>query len=445
MEDRHPWDQEPAHKRFWHGIVDLSHRLFPERQIMVRTDGRMSYVKISRKLQMSTTFSLAIFGGWIAFSSFSYFIHQDVLAAKDRAVSNANIAYNGLLSEVGQYQKKFSTVTTELVQNHNLMLQLVEQNATLQQSLKSVASKLDNTEQDKLAVVATRERLRNELSSLDNRMQKLASKNFSLEKNLSSLESNLTKVAGERTSAIDEGKNLKDRVNELENVLADLQESEKSVMQRMTNHTGERIAAIENVLKRTGVKLEKILAANGIESGMGGPFIAANPQEGQSDDVLKTSLANLDGQIKRWAGLRSIMNSLPLFSPLDYYYITSSYGKRRDPKNRKLAHHYGLDMGSSYKAPVFTAAGGKVTYAGWKTKYGNFVEIDHGNGVKSRYGHMAKIFVKRGQKIEQRVKIGLVGNTGRSTGAHLHYEILVNGKTVDPIKFIKAGRYVFKG
>ncbi len=445
MEDRHPWDQEPAYKRYWQSAVDLSHRLFPERQIMVRTDGYMSYVRISRRFQMSTTFGVAALVGWFAFSSVSFFLHQDVLTAKDRDVLSANVAYNELLNEVSHYQKKFSNVTTELVENHSLMLQLVEQNATLQQSLKSVASKLDDTEQDKRAVVATRERLRKEIESLDARMQKLASSNFTLEKKLSSVKTNLTVVADERSSALTESKKLKDQVSDLENILADLQESEKSVLERMASHTTERIAAIEDVLKRTGIKPEKLLALANIDSGMGGPFIAASQQDSKSDDLLKVSLTNLDGQVKRWAGLRDVMNSLPLFSPLDYYYITSSYGKRRDPKNKKLSHHYGLDMGSSHKAPVFTAAGGKITYAGWKSKYGNFVEIDHGNGVKSRYAHLAKIFVKKGQSIEQRVKIGLVGNTGRSTGAHLHYEILVNGKTVNPFKFIKAGRYVFKG
>ena len=85
-----------------------------------------------------------------------------------------------------------------------------------------------------------------------------------------------------------------------------------------------------------------------------------------------------------------------------------------------------------------------MTFAGWKGRYGNFVEIDHGSGIKTRYGHLHKVFVKKGQKVEFFDKIALLGNTGRSTGPHLHYEVLFKGKHLDPAKFIKAGRHVFQ-
>ena len=86
-----------------------------------------------------------------------------------------------------------------------------------------------------------------------------------------------------------------------------------------------------------------------------------------------------------------------------------------------------------------------MIYAGWKGRFGRFVEIDHGNGVVTRYGHLRRIYVKRGQEITYRTKIGQMGNSGRSTGTHLHYEIHVNKRSVDPLKFMKAGKNVFKG
>jgi murein DD-endopeptidase MepM/ murein hydrolase activator NlpD len=101
-------------------------------------------------------------------------------------------------------------------------------------------------------------------------------------------------------------------------------------------------------------------------------------------------------------------------------------------------------MGSPFKAPVYVAAPGIVTYAGWKGKFGKMIEIDHGSGLRSRFGHLHKILVKKGQKINFRDKVGLLGSTGRSTGAHLHYEISFNGRNMNPKKFFKAGRYVFQ-
>ncbi|CAN0474957.1 unnamed protein product [Discosporangium mesarthrocarpum] len=144
-------------------------------------------------------------------------------------------------------------------------------------------------------------------------------------------------------------------------------------------------------------------------------------------------------------GLQRIVRSLPLAPPLDYYYVSSRYGVRTDPIKKTKAMHRGVDFGAKHRATVFSSAPGKVKYAGWKGRFGRFVEIDHGNGIVTRYGHLRRIYVKRGQTITYRTKIGQMGNSGRSTGTHLHYEIHVNKRSVDPLKFMKAGKNVFKG
>jgi murein DD-endopeptidase MepM/ murein hydrolase activator NlpD len=147
----------------------------------------------------------------------------------------------------------------------------------------------------------------------------------------------------------------------------------------------------------------------------------------------------------QWQGLQKLIRRLPLASPVDHYQMASRFGRRRDPINRRMAKHQGLDMAALNRTSIYAPAPGKVVYRGWKGRYGRFVEIDHGNGLRTRYGHLRRIYVKRGQKVPFRYKIGQVGSSGRSTGPHLHYEILVNRKAVDPMKFIKAGKNVFKG
>ena len=106
--------------------------------------------------------------------------------------------------------------------------------------------------------------------------------------------------------------------------------------------------------------------------------------------------------------------------------------------------HFGMDLGGVSRTRVYAPAPGTVTYARRKGKYGKLVVIEHGNGFKTRYGHLYKILVKRGQKVDYRTKIGLMGSTGRSTGPHLHYEIIHKGRALNPWRFIKAGRYVLK-
>jgi murein DD-endopeptidase MepM/ murein hydrolase activator NlpD len=93
---------------------------------------------------------------------------------------------------------------------------------------------------------------------------------------------------------------------------------------------------------------------------------------------------------------------------------------------------------------VYATAPGKVVYAGWRGRFGRFVEIDHGNGIRTRYAHLRKIFVRKGDTVANRDKIALLGTSGRSTGPHVHYEVMFKGRAVDPRKFLQAGKHIFK-
>jgi len=106
--------------------------------------------------------------------------------------------------------------------------------------------------------------------------------------------------------------------------------------------------------------------------------------------------------------------------------------------------HAGLDLAGVRRTPVVATAPGVVTYARRKGPYGKMIEIDHGQGLKTRYGHLHKILVKKGDKVGFRQKIGQMGSTGRTTGPHVHYEVWVDGKPRNPAKFLKAGQYVFR-
>ncbi|MBL8805840.1 MAG: M23 family metallopeptidase [Rhodospirillales bacterium] len=117
---------------------------------------------------------------------------------------------------------------------------------------------------------------------------------------------------------------------------------------------------------------------------------------------------------------------------------------RRDPFNGQLAMHSGIDLSAPPRTPVLATAAGKVVTAGWSGEYGNLVEIQHDFGLSTRYGHLTRIDVRVGQRIERRQSVGLLGSTGRSTGPHVHYEVLVDGRAVDPIRFLEAARNVRK-
>ena len=422
---------------------ELVKRLFPERQIHLRTEGRVSFVRFSPRVQIAFVLALLATGGWFTYTSVTYVRHDAIVAAKEGQISDSRQAYRNLLGEVSEYQRKFTALTTDLEDSRGLMLGLVEKNALLQNRLTKVSKRLRLTSKEREEVASARKNLKEKLIGIEDKMRKIANRNFSLSDNLNTAEADLQIALSERNKSLYAGTRMRRRIKELETWLAGLQETEEQAVHRLTNNTSNYIDTMERVISLTGLNVKRLLKTDQRPRGQGGPFIAARP-ENLPAKKLKDSLDNLGSRLGRWNDLEDLMKRLPLSPPLTSFYITSSFGKRRDPINKRWAAHYGLDLGGGFKSSVYATAPGVVTYAGWKGKYGKLVEIDHGNGIKTRYGHLHKFYVKKGQKVKFRKKIGLMGSTGRSTGAHLHYEIIFKGRAKNPMKFIRAGYNVFQ-
>ena len=422
----------------------LAGRLFPERQLVVRTEGRVSYFKISQPVQIVMSGVVAMALSWSTFTSVSFLMHDQVLQTKDDEIAGARLAYRSLLNEVAEYQRKFASITKDLEENHSLMLGLVEKNAALQRNLSSVSRKLEITAAERQQVISARERLKEQLATLENEMTSMSGRNFALKDNLNAVESDLHLIMTERNKAQNDSSRMRNRVEELSSRLKELQETEGEVVQRMNERAGDQIAGLEKVIELAGLEPDRLLGVTETEkSGIGGPFIPVEP-DGLPAGDLKLELANLDRNLSRLESLQDSIARVPLAAPMASYYITSSYGKRKDPMTNRWSAHYGVDLGGPMNSSIFSTAGGKVTHAGWKGRYGRLIEIDHGLGLKTRFGHLSKILVKVGQEVKFHEKIGLLGSTGRSTGPHLHYEVVFNDKPLNPLKFIRAGKYVFK-
>ena len=138
--------------------------------------------------------------------------------------------------------------------------------------------------------------------------------------------------------------------------------------------------------------------------------------------------------------LRLALNFIPLKAPMDYYYISSKFGMRKDPKTKKKRFHRGIDLAGTWHEDVLAPADGIVIFAGGNGGYGKMIKIQHRYGIVTAYGHLQKVLVRKGQKVNIGTRIGKMGSTGRSTGQHLHYEIIVNKKHIDPGAFIKEGK-----
>jgi len=169
--------------------------------------------------------------------------------------------------------------------------------------------------------------------------------------------------------------------------------------------------------------------------GVGGPYI---PVSSDAEPRFKDLFIS-------WTKLNHLQNAvaaIPAFMPVKDYHYTSGYGVRYDPFNGGSAMHAGVDMAGSQGEPIYASAGGVVLQAGRANGYGNLVELGHGMGIDTRYGHMSKILVKPGERVRQGQMIGRMGSTGRSTGTHLHFEVRVDGRSVNPRPFLDASDYV---
>ncbi len=170
---------------------------------------------------------------------------------------------------------------------------------------------------------------------------------------------------------------------------------------------------------------------------IGGPFVPLD--ENADPEAFRANVDVVTSQIGYFEVLRDTASRLPLAKPIPSAPITSRFGARMDPFLHRLAMHSGIDFKAAIGSPVHATAAGTVTVAQYSGGYGNMVVIDHGEGISTRYGHMSRLLVKKGDVVEEGAIIGRTGSTGRSTGPHLHYEVRVNNRAIDPIAYIKAG------
>jgi murein DD-endopeptidase MepM/ murein hydrolase activator NlpD len=227
----------------------------------------------------------------------------------------------------------------------------------------------------------------------------------------------------------------------LENTLARLQSSLDRIEDRQTATLNSleqgydaKARRISTVLGELGVKTQKMTPPPAV----GGPFVPVKP--GSDTAAFERQLSRINLVRAQVDQLNRTLVTIPVRKPVSGEIdMSSPFGVRMDPFLGRPAMHTGIDFRGDMGQAVPATAAGKVTSAGWSGGYGNMVEVDHGNGFATRYGHLSAIDVKVGQMVRIGQTIGRLGSTGRSTGPHLHYETRTEGEAVDPQKFLRAG------
>ena len=228
------------------------------------------------------------------------------------------------------------------------------------------------------------------------------------------------------------------RLGALSGGLEHLERGQLHALAKISEAARQRAGQIKSLIAETGLSPERLASSMAAaRDAMGGPFVP--PKFDSDGSPFEQELNRAQSDFSDAAQYNRLIVSLPLRRPLaGTPDVTSGFGNRIDPFFGRWALHSGVDLRDDFGAPVRATAGGKIVSAAWAGGYGNMVEIDHGNGLSTRYGHLSSIGVAEGQSVEPGAIIGKLGSTGRSTGPHLHYEVRVDGEPVDPMRFVRA-------
>lgn len=366
-------------------------RLFPEIRIRIGS----SKISLPPALQIAAGSAMFVAAIALYYLAISRIAHERLLTEREAAVMRAEIANADLRDQVSGLQRKLAAALGERAQANTLRALLAAAEAKLRP--------LDEARRRAPDTAAASERLQppNWRGGL--------------------------RLAGWITTDIDPSEidPLSPKV-----LISDAPPEAERESAGVAEIGRRAIGEMRRLLASTGLNIERLFPQFGPTRAEGGPFVVP-----PKDDRAAITPERLEA-------IRSLIKSLPLSTPLDRYQLESRFGPRHDPFNRRLSFHTGIDLSAPYMSPVHATAAGIVTFAGYRSDYGRVVEIDHGNGISTVYGHLHRYIVSVGQTVTEHAEIGFLGSTGRSSGPHVHYEVLVNGEWQDPEKFIGLARVI---
>ncbi|GJL91507.1 M23 family metallopeptidase [Hyphococcus sp.] len=422
-------------------------RFFKERQIYHRSDGVVHFISMSSKTQIALAVIVGAALLWVAYASVNVVFKEQIIVAKDRdsrimettyskRLHDAQRAYDDV-SELNQIIKQnFDETLSDISSRHQLLQNMVERKAAIDQGLQTLSQGLSQAGGPNGQHPTNGNRVMIDVAPGEPTPRQ-------------SRMSAARKLGAEqvRESDTPQGGAASDAIKAMNKAAADLYTEQMMLLASLEEKATLQSEQLNMVLASAGVPVETLVVPAKISNTMlaqGGPFIDLNA-DSEAAAIFYQHANRAAAAVDELAAIQKAIQNVPLSSPLVVgRRFTSGFGIRRDPINGKYSRHNGIDFAAPWASPVTATADGVVHFAGTRSGFGRVVEINHGNGFITRYAHMNRISVKTGQKIHLHDKVGELGSSGRSTGPHVHYEVLYKGKPLNPRRFIEAGRYVFE-
>lgn len=410
-------------------VVSKLKHYFPERQILLKEENKIRCLHVTT-LHQVFLLSLLCFGiFWTIGVTFGFLqqtvesdIKENVIASKEAQVEDLKKNYQSAFVRLDEIESLFSGITCEI--------------SDIQDSLLIMSEHVNANE--KHASMPRLNHNQSHCTDHQNAQNPLYIANDIVSKEpLSPTNSPIALNSDSASKGGDpDAEQLRLRAAQLSNELSKLKASHNAFLQNSVTITEKRIDQLQKTLSSVG--LSKVIY------GQGGPYIPLASKNNWSIKNGFDPIALFNNHADRYDRLNKTLQELPLASPLVDYDLTSSFGARNDPINAMTGVHEGIDMGAPIGTKVSSTGEGLVIWAGWKERYGNLIEIEHSSGVQTRYAHLAKVNVKVGDHVHRGQLIGTVGDTGRTTGPHLHYEVRIDEMAVNPMRFITVGENVLK-
>ncbi len=469
-------------------------RAFSDRQIIVSQNGTPKYLNFSRNRQIAVAAGAASLVALMLGLGLTVYQQSNQISYQDQQLAQMQDKVRSISSNLLHSKASLKITKHELDQQYARLEDILNQRQNLEKTLRVATEDLQKTAtdlssrdqyakdlEDRIDMLSTRlqhtsqrsedlslkiTRVNKKLFETTEQRDQQAEAKLIAQKKLSSLKRELQIFQSTKDEIYNELQSTKRKLSDYEKerldkekAVADLQSevvSLKSRIERISSDNKDFISRVHaqaeqgidslyETITLTGLNPDDILAPDNVE-GSGGPFqsLPEVTELLETEQQYYEDAQKMEASLARWQTLNTIMKNIPLARPTDRGYVSSSYGGRKDPVTKKKAFHSGIDISGPKNTAILATAPGTVIKAGRYGPYGLMVEIDHGQGFRTKYGHMKKITVKKGDKVSFRTKIGVMGSSGRSTGRHVHYEIWYNDKTQNPAKFFKAGNYAFK-
>ncbi|MGI9481807.1 MAG: M23 family metallopeptidase [Hyphomicrobiales bacterium] len=464
-------DDRSTRRGFWKRIAYT----FRERQIYLRSDGSVQFLVVRPWVQILASIFLVAGLLWLAYATVNVAFKDQLIALKDYRAKQTRIAYEDrlasmrgavermsgqLLLDQDQYLSRVDQLRSEfevLIDRHRRLEQFFRQGWLPKRNVavKPAAEPKPEPEPEAEPASAAPESRVGIPSGAGApysnpgftgkgdfglRESPASRKGPMLQKGSTLIpESSKGFYRSKYRSAFTSHQHAQAPLRELLAIFAQISDSQLALLDEVEKTSEERIKVATRAIKRIGFNPKRIVKATKVKKlPIGGPYVDAN-DPAFKDDILGNKMLLAGKKIAQAEKLLIALNRLPIAHPMrGSYRVTSSFGVRSDPFTRRRAMHTGIDFKAPYGHPVRATADGVVIKAGRRGAYGKIVEIRHAHGTTTRYAHLSAIKTRAGRKVKRGQVIGKLGNTGRSTGPHLHYETRIFKKAVSPRRFWKA-------